>query len=132
MTPHAHSLFSLDTFDSEDPYTTIDGVDYARSRIDKTFRGDFEGTSEVQMLSVRAPGGAGYVAVEALRGTLGGREGTFALLHAGTMEGEAYWARWPVVPGSGTGGLLGITGEATIVIDPDGTHHLELDYEFGA
>ncbi len=34
-----------------------------------------------------------------------------------------------VVPGSGTGDLLGITGTIEIAVDPDGTHTLTLDYD---
>lgn len=102
---------------------------YARSTLAKTFHGALEATSTVAMLSVRAPAGRGYVALETVRGALDGREGTFALLHVGTMVGEEYWARWPVAPGSGTGALAGMSGEATIVIDADGTHRLVLEYD---
>jgi len=125
----ATSSFTLDVFEQEDPYATVDGVGYARSRIEKTFHGDLEATSTVEMLSVRGEGeGAGYVALETVRGTLDGREGTFAILHAGTMVGEDVWARWPISPGSGTGELAGIAGDATIEIAPDGAHTLLVDY----
>jgi len=43
-------------------------------------------------------------------------------------DGET-WARWPVVPGSGTGELTGLRGEGQIDIAPDGTHSFVLDYE---
>jgi hypothetical protein len=110
----------------EDP-----GVQYARIRIAKTFRGDIEAQSTVEMLSVRAEnGGAGYVAVERIAGSVHGRSGSFAVLHVGTMAGESQWARWPVVPGSGTGDLARISGEGRIEIAHDGAHQLHLDYEF--
>ena len=126
----ATSPFTLDTFETDDPYATTDGIGYARSRIEKSFHGDLEGTSHVEMLSVRGEGdGAGYVALETVRGTLHGRTGTFALLHAGTMAEGEVWARWPISPGSGTGELEGIQGEARIEIAPDGAHTLFLEYE---
>jgi hypothetical protein len=53
----------------------------------------------------------------------------FSLLHIGTMAGEEHWARWPVVPGSGTGDLRTIRGEGRIDIDAEGHHSLTLDYE---
>ena len=82
------------------------------------------------MLSVRGEGdGAGYVALETVRGTLDGRTGTFAILHAGTMTEDGMWAKWPISPGSGTGELEGIRGEVRIEIAPDGAHTLYLDYE---
>ena len=74
-------------------------------------------------------GGAGYVAVERISGSVHGRSGSFAVLHMGTMAGESQWARWPVVPGSGTGDLARIAGEGRIEIAPDGTHQLHLDYQ---
>lgn len=127
----ATSPFTLDVFESDEPYASIDGIDYARTRIDKTFTGDLEATSHVEMLSVRGDGdgGAGYVALETVRGTLHGRTGTFAILHAGTMTTDDVWATWPISPGSGTGELEGIHGEVRIEIAPDGAHTLYLDYE---
>lgn len=126
----ATSPFTLDVFENDEPYDTVDGIAYARTRIDKSFHGDLEATSHVEMLSVRGEGGgAGYVALETVRGTLHGRTGTFALLHAGTMTDDSMWARWPISPGSGTGELEGIRGEARIEIAPDGAHTLYLDYE---
>ena len=124
------SSFTLDVFTSDEPYVSIDGIDYGRSRIEKTFRGDLDATSTVEMLSVKGPGGgAGYVALETVRGTLAGRAGTFAILHAGTMTEDSMWARWPIVEGSATGELEGLTGEAHIEIAPDGAHTLHFDYE---
>jgi len=126
----ATSPFTLDVFETDEPYDTVDGIAYARTRIDKSFHGDLEATSHVEMLSVRGEGdGAGYVALETVRGTLQGRTGTFAILHAGTMTEEGIWARWPISPGSGTGELEGIRGEVTIEIAPDGAHTMHLDYE---
>lgn len=126
----ATSPFTLDVFETDEPYDSIDGIAYARTRIDKSFHGDLIATSHVEMLSVRGEGdGAGYVALETVRGTLQGRTGTFAILHAGTMTEDSIWARWPISPGSGTGELEGIRGEVRIEIAPDGAHTLHLDYE---
>ncbi|MCH9681868.1 MAG: DUF3224 domain-containing protein [Deltaproteobacteria bacterium] len=124
------STFVLDAFEQADPYDEVDGVPLARAEIRKTFSGDIVGTGAVQMLSARsADGGAGYVALERITGTIGGRKGSFALLHIGTMSDGATWGRWPVVPGSGTGELAGLRGEGTIEIHGDGTHAFHLDIE---
>jgi len=40
-------------------------------------------------------------------------------------------ASWPVVAGSGTGELAGISGQVRIDNLPDGGHVLTLDYELG-
>jgi hypothetical protein len=125
----ATSPFTIDVFEHDDPYATLDGIAYTRSRIEKTFHGDLEATSTVEMLSVRGDGDdAGYVALETIRGTLHGRTGSFAVLHVGTMTEGDTWGRWPISPGSGTGELTGIHGEARIEIAPDGAHTLHLDY----
>ncbi len=126
----ATSPFTLDVFETDEPYDTVDGIAYARTRIDKSFHGDLIATSHVEMLSVRGEGdGAGYVALETVRGILQGRTGTFAILHAGTMTEDGMWAKWPISPGSGTGELEGIRGEVRIEIAPDGAHTMHLDYE---
>jgi hypothetical protein len=128
--PIAVSSFVLDSFDEDPPFLEDTGVVYSRIHIEKTFRGDIEATSAVEMLSVRAEnGGAGYVAVERISGSVHGHPGSFAILHAGTMAGETQWARWPIVPASGTGELARISGEARIEISAEGSHELHLDYE---
>jgi hypothetical protein len=125
----AVASFDLDKFEPESPYREQDGVRHNRSRIEKTFRGDIEGHGSVEMLAAQADGGAGYVALEHIAGTVNGRKGSFALLHVATMAGDEQWAKWPVVPGSGTGDLRTIAGEARIDIDAEGHHTLTLEYE---
>ncbi len=128
--PIAVANFVLNSFEEVPPFIEDSQVQYARIRIAKTFTGDIEGQSWVEMLSVRAENGsAGYVAVERITGSLLGRSGSFALLHVGTMAGETQWARWPVVPGSGTGDFTRISGEGRIEISSEGAHQLHLDYE---
>lgn len=103
---------------------------YSRVEIRKTFTGDLEAQGSVEMLAVQAgEPGSGYVALERIEGTLQGRRGGFAVLHQGTMVGEVTSGRWPISPGSGTGELKGISGEARIEIDQEGAHTLFLDYQ---
>ena len=45
------------------------------------------------------------------------------------MAGKESWARWPVIPGSGSGELRTIRGEGRIDIDAAGRHTFTLDYE---
>lgn len=125
----ARAKFDLDKFDQSEPYLEDEGVNYARAAIDKTYTGDIEAKATVEMLSTRSPsGGAGYVALERIEGTVGGKAGSFALLHVGTMTKESKWAKWPIVPGSGTGELAGISGEGQLDI-VEGQHYFELEYE---
>lgn len=94
-----------------------------RMLIDKQFRGDLEGTGIGEMLTVMTDneGSAGYVAIERITGTLGGRAGSFALQHSGTMTRGTPSLSVTVVPDSGTGELAGLSGE--MAIDLSGGKH---------
>jgi hypothetical protein len=104
-----------------------------RMSIDKQFHGDLEATSKGEMLAVTTDvkDSAGYVAMERVSGTLGGRSGTFALQHTGTMTRGAPALSVTVVPDSGTGELSGLAGTMTIDI-VDGKHLYGFDYTIPA
>jgi hypothetical protein len=92
-----------------------------RMSISKQFYGDLEGTSVGQMLGVRTstPGSAGYVAMEQVKGSLQGRNGTFVLQHSSTMNRGEPRQSVTVVPDSATGELEGLVGEMTIEISAE-------------
>ena len=101
----------------------------ARHALDKQFHGDLEGTSKGEMLSTGgAKGTGGYVAIEIVTGKLGGRTGTFALQHTGSMIDNSFTLIVTVVPGSGTAQLTGLTGKMNIVIAPGGKHSYDFEY----
>lgn len=106
-----------------------DGKSLARLTIDKQFHGDLEATSKGQMLSAMGgvQGSAGYVAIERVTGTLGGRRGTFVLQHDGMMNRGAPTLVITVVPDSGTDELTGVAGTMTIDIT-NGKHTYTFDY----
>ncbi len=103
-----------------------------RSTIDKQFHGELEAASQGQMLSAltNAKGSAGYVAMELVSGTLGGRKGTFVLQHSGTMDRGQSQMSVTVVPDSGTDELRGLAGSMTIRIEA-GKHFYDFDYQIG-
>jgi hypothetical protein len=98
--------------------------------IDKTFHGDLQGTSLGQMLAFRSgvEGSAGYVAMERVAASLGGRQGSFTLQHSGLMDKGAQSLTVVVVPDSATEGLTGLTGTMNIVVTP-GRHDYQFCYE---
>ena len=100
-----------------------------RMSLDKQFHGELEATSAGEMLSVgtEVAGSAGYVAMERVNGVLHGRTGTFALQHSGTMTRGEPQLSVTVVPDSGTGQLVGITGTMTIKI-VERKHFYEFEY----
>ncbi|MGB7202331.1 MAG: DUF3224 domain-containing protein [Pyrinomonadaceae bacterium] len=102
-----------------------------RLSLEKQLSGDLVGTSKGQMLGVQTEvkDSAGYVAMERFTGALGGKKGSFALQHLGTMQGGKFDLNVIVVPDSGTGELAGLTGKMNIIIK-DGKHLYEFEYSF--
>jgi hypothetical protein len=104
-----------------------------RMSIDKQFHGDLEATSKGQMLTAmtEVKGSAGYVGIERVTGTLhtpnGARSGSFALQHSGTLTRGAPQLSVTVVPDSGTGQLIGLSGKMTINI-VEGKHSYDFEY----
>ena len=110
------------------------GMGVSRFELDKEWRGDFAGTSKGEMLasSTESTGSMAYVAMEQMTGKLGGKSGSFYLMHKATMtKGKAGSGLMNilVMKGSGTGDLAGLSGELTIVIDTAGKHSYVLEYE---
>jgi hypothetical protein len=97
--------------------------------IEKRIHGELEATAVGQMLSVgtEVPGSAGYVAMERVTGSLRGKRGSFAMLHAGTMDRGQPRLSVSVVPDSGTDELMGLSGSFSIRIE-GGQHFYEFDY----
>lgn len=106
-----------------------DGVEAAHMRFDKRFHGELDATSVVHMLAVgtAVEGSAAYVAVERIAGTLCGRAGSFLMQHNGTMDRGTPSLSLTVVPDSGSGALLGLSGSLAIDI-VDGQHFYTFGY----
>lgn len=108
----------------------VPGVAVGRMSIDKVWSGDIVGTSKGEMMTAsgEVKGSAGYVAVEVMKVEVGGRRGTFTLMHHATMKKDADFKMLiNVIPDSGTGDLTGISGVLTISIEP-GKHSYVFDY----
>ena len=126
MTHHARGTFTVKML----PLTPAPAEGISRFSIDKEIHGDLEATTKGEMFSAWDPksGVAGYVAIEVVTGTLGGRQGSFALQHSGTMDQGGRKLSVIVVPGSGTGELKGISGTFDIQI-ANGQHSYDLEYK---
>ena len=114
--------------------TPVDGGSFPRLALQKTFRGDLTGTSQGEMMTVDSTveGSGAYVAIERITGTLAGRQGSFSVIHNGTMQrGGDFNMAIRVVPDSGTGELAGLTGTMQIII-ADGKHSYVFDYSMSA
>jgi hypothetical protein len=109
-----------------------EGAGIGRMSIDKTITGDLVATTAGQMLSAmtEVQGSAGYVAIERVDGVLHGRRGTFVLQHTGTMNRGVPSLSVTVVPDSGTGDLVGLSGQFDILI-AGGKHSYAFTYTLG-
>jgi len=128
MAAHATGTFEV-KLTPQPPEDKAEGSTLGRMSGDKQFHGDLEGTSKVQMLTAMTDvkGSAGYVAIERVIGTLHGHTGSFVLQHSGSSNRGATQLSITVVPDSGTGQLVGITGKMTITIT-DGKHSYDFEY----
>jgi hypothetical protein len=125
---NASAPFTNDRYD-EEPYGESEGTALSRVHISRTFTGDLEGSGTAEILIAKSEGGGGYTGHDLITGTLQGKSGGFVIQHAGIMGPEGISNTGTIVPGSGTGELDGITGEATLLADDDGNHTLTLTYE---
>jgi hypothetical protein len=126
MTMHASGWFEVQV----NPQTQdqAEGSTLGRMSLDKQFHGDLEGAGKGEMLTAGTDvGSAVYVAIERVTGTLHGRTGAFVLVHKGTMTRDAQQLTITVVPDSGSGQLIGLTGSLAINI-VDGKHLYDFEY----
>ncbi|HET9930666.1 MAG TPA: DUF3224 domain-containing protein [Polyangiaceae bacterium] len=115
---------------AEPPFDAVEGITLGRARFDKRFTGPLDATSVVHMLSCldAAKSSGAYSALERVTGSIGGKTGTFVLQHTGVMDAGRPSLVVTVVPGSGTGELIGLRGRMEIRIE-QGAHFYELDFE---
>jgi hypothetical protein len=101
------ATFEITSWDQEDDDTPADGPPLTRATVRKRYAGVLAGEGVAELLTC---GELAYTANERVTGTLDGRSGTFVLQH-GAWEG----GQWGfVVPGSGTGELAGLRGDARL------------------
>ena len=116
--------------ESEPIFSDETGIKLTRNIVRKEFSGGMIGNSVAQMIAAHTatPGSAGYVAIEHFTGSVDGRVGSLLLQHHGLMEKEEATLTVTIIPDSGTGELVGITGGLEIDND-DGKHSYVFEYE---
>lgn len=98
-----------------------------RAEVGHTYRGDVDGTGLLTYLTAHAAGAGPLLGFERFEGSIAGHDGTCVFRHVGTQDRTTVSAHVEVVPGMGTGGLEGLTGEAELEIAGDG-YRLTLSY----
>ncbi|HEY8582865.1 MAG TPA: DUF3224 domain-containing protein [Capillimicrobium sp.] len=128
--PTITATFEITGWDETVLDEPADGPKLTRATVRKRFDGPLQATSVAELLTTQGPGGSGYLAQERVDGELEGRRGTFVLQHGGIDDAGALRAFGAVVPGSGTGELAGLRGDAAYAHDEDGAR-VTITYELG-
>lgn len=102
-------------------------------RVTETFSGDIEGDGVAHVVqAARADGAASFAGIERVRGSIGGKTGSFLLQVHGTVVRKEMKAEWFVVPGSSTAELRGLRGEGGFKAELGQHGAIWLDYDFEA
>jgi Protein of unknown function (DUF3224) len=102
-----------------------------RADIKYTYTGALQGTSQLQFLMSYVGDGTfgSFVGVEYFTGTLDGKNGTFTLIHNGTFDAVGVKTAVSVVPNSGTGDLVGLSGAGRIdLVGQQESYPIHLEY----
>ncbi len=104
----------------------------AHARGTQRFSGGIEADGAIDWLLCYQPGGgAQFVGLQRVAGTIGGRTGGFVMEAIGDHDGRQSRGRWRIVTGSGFGELAGITGTGSFDAPGGRTVSYELDVELG-
>jgi Protein of unknown function (DUF3224) len=128
---HATGRIDVKTYEPQ-PYEEVaKGPNLVEIHVGETFSGDIEGEGVARFLqAVREDDSASFVGIERVTGSIDGRNGSFLLQDAGTLEGTTVKGDWFVVPGSGTGELSGLRGEGGFSAELGQHASISLDYWF--
>jgi Protein of unknown function (DUF3224) len=97
---------------SEKPAAAPAGPKVTRATVTQRFTGDIRGVGTTEYLMVYRPDKtAQYSGVQIIKGSVGGKKGSFALRLRGYYDGKRAVTAWEVVPGAGKGGLKSLTGQ---------------------
>ena len=132
MKKSANARFTITNLD-EKPYSEGQGLPkLTRAAVTKTFSGDIEGEGQVEYLMMYgSDGSATFVGLERVVGRIDGKAGSFVLQRTGVFEGGQAKESYSVIPGSGTGELLGLRGDGTSAVGHGTEHPITLNYELG-
>jgi len=131
MSHHASASFKNVASESSIFDTPTEGPPLSSIIHHREFEGDLTGKSEATIQACLVSSDRfGYVGTDRFSGTVKERAGTFVFQHGGIRESGRLRPFGFIVAGSGTGDLAGIRGDILISVNPEGTHSIQLDYEF--
>src|SRR3954465_10909031 len=110
--PKLKGEFTVQSWNEETYAEREGGRKVTRATVGAALSGGIEGAAEVTwLMSYADDGTARYVGLQVVEGTLDDREGGAVIESSGSFDGKRAQGGWTVVPGSGTGGWEGLTGE---------------------
>jgi Protein of unknown function (DUF3224) len=115
------------------PWNEVPGSKVTHSLVTQAFTGGIEGEAICQQLvAYSGDTYASFVGLHHVTGSVEGRSGSFVLQSSGTYSDNTARVTWFVVPGSGTGELVGLSGQGSYTAGQEGYPNVPytLDYEF--
>ena len=121
--------FQVTAWDEENKDETTENPTLSRIKIKKSFDGEeFKGESVGELLMcASADGAAGYTVMDRFFVEIENQTGSFVAVHGGMTDEMK--ASGKIVPGSGTGGLKGISGTLEFKSEESGKTII-FDYSF--
>lgn len=102
----------------------LGGPQLTRVRAGVSYQGVIQGEGAVEFLMYSPDGRVThFVGLEYVNGRIGGLTGRAVFQHAGTFADGVAKSKWFVVPGSGTDGLVGLSGEGSYGEQPGDAEH---------
>jgi len=131
MKTHATAVITVHKYEPAAYDEPAGGPALSRIHVEESVSGDISGDGLVEFLqAARADGSASFVGIERVTGAVAGREGTFLLQDAGTVQDNIVGGEWFVIPGSGTGKLAGLRGTGGFRANLGEGAQVHLDYWF--
>jgi hypothetical protein len=130
-TTHATGTIENKSWNEEPSNDFGNGRRLARGTMVELFHGGVEAEGTVaSLMAYGADGAAALAGFERMVGKVGSRSGSFVLQFSGTLRGQTATVTFNVVPGSGTDGLAGLSGQGGYEWDGKTTTYT-LDYDLG-
>jgi Protein of unknown function (DUF3224) len=131
MKTRANAVITVRKYEPAVHDEPAEGPALTKIHVEESFSGDISGDGVVEFLQAgRADGTASFVGIERVTGAVAGREGTFLLQDAGTVQDNIVTGDWFVIPGSGTGKLAGLRGTGGFRANLGEGAQVHLDYWF--
>lgn len=124
MVRKAEATFQVTKWDESAFLRLPGGGKLTRAKVLQDYAGDVVGEARTEYTMVHRPDGtATFVAVQHVKGSIEGREGTFVLQGKGSFDGGTARGTWEVAEGMGTGALVDLRGRGDFMAakGPSGT-----------